>query len=306
MAIPLTIAGRAPAIRNTYGVQAGGGGGGFMPGYGPGAVPRTARTGIGPYAYSGNVAPAGFKPSADQQGATGGTPPSIPDISTFYHPAVAAYTPDYASMIGGSYEVGAAESAMAAQMAAARAQFQAQLRANFIDLGYSGDLTKESGLGDFSKYIDKTTIQKAIDNKYSAYAQVKQQEEKANAYNNAMLASQGLALGGTPTATSTETIGKAEQARYEGLRTFLSGGQQGLSNLTNLKLQLAQGVAQARAAAAARLAQMYPPTPAAPEQWNVPAIDQWVDTQMRPVEQEWQDTATSLYDWMHPGGAAHR
>jgi hypothetical protein len=225
-----------------------------------------AQTPGGPGSWYGgdfqHPAGGGYSTPKDQQGATGGVIPTIqlPQGTA----ATPAYIPDYGSMIGGSWEVEAAESAMASQMAAARAAFQQQLRQNFIDLGYSGDLTKENGLGDFSKYIDKDTIQKAIDNKYSAYATIKQQEAKANAANDALLASSGLSLGGTTTATATDTINQAEQARYEGLRNFLSGGQQGLSNLTSLKAQLAAGVAQARAAAAARLAQMYPPTPAQP------------------------------------------
>jgi hypothetical protein len=263
MAIPLSV-GKYQPIKNTFGVQQrAGGGGGFQPGQNLYGLPGKQYGGKYMYPNMGVQGGGAPVPAKDQQGATGGVIPTIKlphDV-----PAVAAFTPDYASMIGGSYEVSAAESAMAAQMAAARAQFQAQLRSSFIDLGYSGDM-KEGGLGDFSKYIDKDTIQKAIDNKYSAYAQVKQQEAKTNAANDALLASSGLSLGGTTTATATDTINQAEQARYEGLRNFLSGGQQGLSNLTNLKLQLAQGVAQARAAAAARLAQMYPPTPGTPAQ----------------------------------------
>jgi len=203
-------------------------------------------------------------PSSDQQGnqAAAGQLPSIQlPVGTAATPA---YVPDYSQMIGSSWEVGAAESAMASQMAAARAAFQQQLRSNFIDLGYSGDLTKENGLGDFSKYIDKDTIQKAIDNKYSAYNTIKQQQEKTDAYNAAMLSSSGLTQGGTATATAQDTVNQAEQARYEGLRNFLSGGQQGLSGLTSLKAQLAGQVAQARFAAAQRLAAMYPPTPAQP------------------------------------------
>jgi hypothetical protein len=125
-------------------------------------------------------------------------------------------------------------------------------------------MTKENGLGDFSKYIDKDTIQKAIDNKYSAYNTIKQQQEKTDAYNAAMLTSSGLSQGGTATATAQDTVNQAEQARYEGLRNFLSGGQQGLSGLTQLKAQLASSVMQARFAAAQRLAAMYPPTPAVP------------------------------------------
>ena len=269
MAIPLTV-GKFQPIKNTYGYGGGGGGGGFQP----------SQAGYkNPYLTSGYTAPGGpaaraggqWMPTKDQQGAQV-TPAELPTITLPQGTAgTPAYTPDYASMIGGSWEVGAAESAMAEQMAAARAAFQQQLRQNFIDLGYSGDLTKESGLGDFSKYIDKATIQKAIDNKYSAYAQVKQQEAKANAANDALLASSGLSLGGTTTATAQNTINQAEQARYEGLRNFLSGGQQGLSGLTQLKASLAAQVAQARAAAASRLAQMYPPTPAVPAQepnWN--------------------------------------
>jgi hypothetical protein len=304
MAIPLTV-GRyrqPPAIQNTFG--GGGGGFGFQQGQQPPGPQISGGTGV----YQSPIPGGGYyHPAADQQGAqvNPAEAPSI-DISKFYSPATPAFTPDYASMIGGSWEVGAAESAMASQMAAARAQFQAQLRQNFIDLGYSGDMTKDNGLGDFSKYIDKATIQKAIDNKYSAYAQVKQQEAKSNAYNNALLASSGLSLGGQATTEATDTINQAEQARYEGLRNFLSGGQTGLSNLANMKAQLAQGVLQARFAAAQRLAAMYPPTPAMPEQYNVPAIDQWVNDQMAPVEQDWANTGAYLYDWMHPGGAKYR
>lgn len=270
MAIPLTIAGRAPAPPR-YGAPGPQYGGQFMYPAAQGAPKPPG----GPGSWYGGAfqhpsIPSGYTTASDQQGATGGVAPTIQ--GPLIQAAVPAFTPDYSSMIGGSFEVAGAESAMAAQMAAARAQFQAQLRSNFIDLGYAGDTGKGSQFGDFSKYIDKETIQKAIDNKYSAYSTIRQQEDKANAYNNAMLASQGLSLGGTTTATATDTINQAEQARYEGLRSFLSGGQQGLSNLTNLKLQLAQGVAQARAAAAARLAAMYPPTAGSPAVYGeVPA-----------------------------------
>lgn len=165
--------------------------------------------------------------------------------------------PDFSSQIGGSWEVGAAESSMASQMAAARASFQAQLRQGFIDLGYAGAMDKDSGLSNFSKYIDKDTLQKAIDNKYSAYANIKKQEAEANAINDASLAARGGMTSGTQTETTQDTIGQAEQARYEGLRNFLGQGQAGLSNLTSMQNQLAQGVLQARFAAAQRLAQEY-------------------------------------------------
>jgi hypothetical protein len=220
--------------------------------------------------YAGTVKKPPALPGAGYTAGQGGLPakPSepLPPAITLPPSAMAPTMnmPDYSSMIGGSWEVGAAESAMAEQMAAARAQFQNQLRTSFIDLGYQGAIDKGSGLSDFSKYIDKDTIQKAIDNKFSAYAQIKQQEAKANAINSALLASSGMATSGTATATAADTVSQAEQARYEGLRNFLSGGQTGLSNIANLKAQLAQGVLQARFAAAQRLAAMYPPTPEAP------------------------------------------
>ena len=266
MAIPLTIGRYNPYMSRSYGQMAGAAGGQYMPYKFQQGPQISGGTGI---TRPGAAPGGGYTSPKDQQGATGGVIPTIQLPQT--QAAIPAFTPDYGSMIGGSWEVAAAESAMAEQMAAARAQFQSQLRSNFIDLGYSGDMTKDNGLGDFSKYIDKDTMQKAIDNKYSAYAQIKQQEAKTNAANDALLASSGLSLGGTTTATATDTINQAEQARYEGLRNFLSGGQQGLSGLANLKAQLSAGVAQARAAAAARLAAMYPPTPAQPAvepNWN--------------------------------------
>lgn len=252
------------------------------------AIPGVGGTGFQAFGQPGYQNPyltSGYtKPGAQYGGVYGQYQPTIGDqksttpagsVPTIQLPqgtaATPAFTPDYGSMIGGSWEVEAAESAMASQMAAARAAFQSNLRQSFIDLGYSGDMTKDNGLGDFSKYIDKATIQKAIDNKYSAYSTIKQQEAKANAYNDALLASSGLDVSGTAGSTATDTINKAEQARYEGLRNFLSGGQQGLQGLTQLKAQLAAQVAQARAAAAARLAQMYPPTagtPAQPVNWD--------------------------------------
>lgn len=255
MAIPLTVGRPPPRVSSSWA----GGGGGWQP-------PAGYKN---PYLTSGYAAPGGpanraggqWTGLADQQ-----TPQAAP-IPTITLPTgtagTPAYTPDYASMIGGSWEVGAAESAMASQMAAARAAFQKQLRASFIDLGYQGDL-KEGGLGDFSKYIDKETIQKAIDNKYSAYAQVQKQKEQNQAMMEAQMAARGGTTSGTMTAGETDLSSQVEQAKYEGLRNFLSGGEAGLSNLTMMKNQLAAGVAQARAAAASRLAAMYPPTPAVP------------------------------------------
>jgi hypothetical protein len=207
------------------------------------------------------------------QTETAAPPPTVPTVQAPGSTGGAfGGMPDFSGLIGGSWEVGAAESAMAAQMKAARAGFQTDLRSAFIDLGYEGALDKTSGLSDFSKYIDKDTIQKAIDNKYSAYAQIKKQEAETNAMNDAMLAARGGTTSGTATATAQDTISQVEQARYEGLRNFLGQGRAGLTNLTNMQNQLAQSVLQARFAAAQRLASEYafahpwqPPAAPAPE-----------------------------------------
>ena len=161
--------------------------------------------------------------------------------------------PDYGSMIGGDWEVQGAQAAMAAQMALARSQFQANLRQAFIDLGYSGD---QSNLGEFSSYLDKNTIQKAIDNKYSAYNQIKQGEVKAQGTNDSQLAAMGMAGSGEDTRSTQDVVNQAESGRYSSLRDFLQGGTTGLQGIAQLKAQLAAQLAQARAAAAARAAQM--------------------------------------------------
>lgn len=228
--------------------------------YGAGGPQHLPQSPYGPHPQPG---------TGPYQGTIGATAPgtNLPTIQ-LPPPGTPAYTPDYSSMIGSSWEVGAAEAAMASQMAAARQQFQSQLRSSFVDLGYQGD---QSQLGDMSKYIDKDTIQKAIDNKYSAYAQIKQQEGQANAANNALLASSGMGVSGAATETTQNTINQAEQSRYDSLRNFLSGGQQGLAGLGSLQAQLSSAVLQARFAAAQRLAAMYPPTPevpAAPMDWQ--------------------------------------
>lgn len=263
MAIQLTTGKyKAPALQ-TPGVGAFS----FQPtSYGPGGPSQLPKSPYGPKPTVGTgmygPGPGGGGATAEAQ--TAGLP--VPSITLPQGIAgTPAYTPDYGSMIGGSWEVGAAESAMASQMAAARAAFQQQLRQNFIDLGYSGDL-KEGGLGDFSKYIDKDTMQKAIDNKFSAYSQVAKQQDQASRVNAALALSQGSVGGGAATVEQESLQSQVEQARYDSLRSFLSGGQQGLSNLTSMKASLAAGVAQARAAAASRLASMYPPTPAQPAQ----------------------------------------
>lgn len=219
--------------------------------------PGAPKTGAAPITWSAGASAGPTPPTTKIPGGVGVMPPTIqaPTASPGYWE-----TPDYSSMIGGSWEVGAAESAMGSQMSAARAAFQSQLRQAFIDLGYTGDTGKGSQLGDFSKYIDKDTIQKAIDNKYSAYAQIQKQQTAASDVNAALALSQGLTGSGSATAEDESLQSQVEQGRYSSLRDFLSGGQTGLSNLSTMQAQLAAGVAQARAAAASRLAAMYPPT----------------------------------------------
>lgn len=264
MAIPLTIGRyKPPSLGNPYtGV-------GQQYAWGRTATPSYG----GPQISGGTGIPMpGGPPGGGYTSQNPKNPVTIDPIQMT--PGSAGYwtTPDYSSMIGGSYEVDAAESAMGSQMAAARAAFQRQLRGNLVDLGYApsaSDLGKGGQLGDFSKYIDKTTLQKAIDNKYSAYANIQKQEAQNRTMMEAEMAARGGTTSGTMSASETDLTSQAEQARYEGLRTFLAGGEQGLSGLSTLQAQLAASVAQARAAAASRLASMYPPTwtdPVAPTQ----------------------------------------
>lgn len=161
--------------------------------------------------------------------------------------------PDYGSLISGDWEVQDAEAAMAAQMARARGDFQAGLRSQLIDLGIS-DTSK---LGSLGKYIDADTIKAAVANKYSQTAQIAQQESRANAQSRAALAARGLLSSGQTTKEATDITASAESGRYAGLRSFLEGGASGLSGLADMEYGLARGVAQARAAAAARAAEQY-------------------------------------------------
>jgi hypothetical protein len=156
-------------------------------------------------------------------------------------------------MIGGSYEVAQAEAMMAAEKARARANLQNSLRMNLIDLGI-GD---KSQLGDLSQYIDKDTLKQAIANKYSTYAQVADQQARANATNAAQLASRGILSSGQTTKSTQDVVNQGEQARYSGLRDFLRSGQTGLEHMGDVESQMAQGVMQARFAAAQRLANQY-------------------------------------------------
>jgi hypothetical protein len=164
--------------------------------------------------------------------------------------------PDYGAMIGGDWEVQDAEAAMGAQMARMRGDFQAGLRSQLIDLG----LTDTSKLGSLGQYIDQDTIKKAVENKYSATAQIGQQAERARAGNNAALAARGLLSSGQTTKSEQDVSAAAESGRYSALRSFLESGASGLSGIADAEYNLARGVAQARQAAAMRAAEL--------AQWN--------------------------------------
>lgn len=161
---------------------------------------------------------------------------------------------DWQSMIGGSYEVAQAEAMMAAQMARARDAFTGDLRQAFIDLGYTGDQSK---LGNLSQYLDKDTIQAAVNNKYSSYNQIAEAQARADATNNAQLAARGILSSGQTSKSASDVLQAAEQNRYNSLRSFLQAGSQGLTHIGDVESQLAQGVMNARFAAAQRLAGMY-------------------------------------------------
>ena len=252
MAIPLTIGGRSPTLYPGQG-GTGGYGGGVPPLYpgqgglgGYSALPKLPTApGYGPSVSipdkpNDPFTPVGVNVQTPTYGTAGGTGNNV----------------DWASMIGGSYEVAQAEAMMGAQMARAKTNLQNSLRMNLIDLGI-GDKTQ---LGDLSKYIDKDTLKQAIANKYSTYAQVGDQQRIANASNDADLAARGILSSGQTTKSAQDVVNQGEQARYSGLREFLRSGQTGLEHMGDVESQMAQGVMSARFAAAARLAQQYATT----------------------------------------------
>jgi hypothetical protein len=159
-----------------------------------------------------------------------------------------------AGLIGGDWEVQAAEAAMGAGMARKRGDFQAQLRQALIDLGI-GDTSK---LGNLSQYIDADTIKAAVENKYSQNAQIGQQAEKITAQTRARNAAMGRLSSGETTNRETEIAAQAEGNRFSALRDFLSGGAVGLSSLADAEAGYAEQIAMARAAAAQRAAETYP------------------------------------------------
>lgn len=159
-----------------------------------------------------------------------------------------------AGLISGDWEVQGAETDMAAGMARARGNFQAQIRQALIDLGI-GDTSK---LGNLSQYIDADTIKAAVENKYSRNAQTGAAAAKANAVNRAQLAARGILSSGGTTKAETDVATQAEASRFQDLRDFLSQGSAGLMGLADQEAQYARAIAQARGNAAMRAAETYP------------------------------------------------
>jgi hypothetical protein len=208
---------------------------------GPGVQDLINQGKIGWNQGMGNI---GYQPPAFNQGQGG--------VVWDYGAGAGGGAPDYGALIGGDYEVQAAESAMAARMARARGDYTADIRQAFIDLG----LSDTSKVGEYGKAIDAETMKAAANNKYSMTAQIAQAAEKGRATNNAALAARGILSSGQTTKSQTDVTAAAEKGRYEALRDFLSGALQGKRSLADLNDQLAQNVAMARAAAAQRAAEM--------------------------------------------------
>jgi hypothetical protein len=171
-------------------------------------------------------------------------------------------TPDYSSLIAGDYEVQFAETEMASRMARARAGYRKNLNQALIDLG----VVDQGKLGGLGQYVDKDTIQKAAENKYSTMAQIAQKEAVANATTGSRLAARGIESSGQATKSARDIIAGAEQSRYSSLRDFLRSGEEGLMGLSDLESELGYRLASARSAAAQRAASMYQPTYLDP--WN--------------------------------------
>jgi len=208
---------------------------------------------------SGHYGPSIYNPSGRNQAYTKPPVYTNPMATTPMQPNIPVpqipqwQSPDYGSMISGDWEVQGAEADMGAQMARARGDFQAQLRSQLIDLG----LTDTSQLGSLGQYIDADTIKKAVENKYSATAQIAQGAERSRAGNNAALAARGLLSSGQTTKSQQDVSAAAESGRYSALRGFLEGGASGLSGLADMEYNLARNVAAARQAAAMRAADLY-------------------------------------------------
>ena len=159
----------------------------------------------------------------------------------------------YKNLIGGDWGVQGMESEMNARLGRARGDFTAQLRQALIDLGIT-DMSKIGGLG---QYIDADTIKKAAENKYSASARIKQSEEQRQSQSEAALAARGMLSSGQTSKSAQDILAEGENQRYDALRAFLSGGQEGLVSIADLNDSLAMQLAQARFDAAGRAADMY-------------------------------------------------
>ena len=187
----------------------------------------------------------------------------------------------YANLIGGDYDVQGMESRMNATLGRARGDFQSQLRQALIDLG----VVDKSKLGNLGGYIDAATIQKAAENKYSRNAQIEQQVQSQRAQSEAALAARGLLSSGQLATESERSIAQGEQGRYQALRDFLSGGQQGLTQIADVQDQLAGQLASARYEAAQRAAEMQMYANMWDQQYGQPApapVSLWTGPQASP------------------------
>jgi len=190
--------------------------------------------------------------------------------SVGYAPAVAGHwnKTDFMSMVPGDWQVTGAEKLGNEQIGGAEAAFQRNLRQAFIDFG--GDPTKLSG--EFAKYLDPATIEAAKNNKYSQIAQNLKSYRRTLATKRAQLAGRGLTFSGANTGMTRNTLDARELADINASRAFLNPAFQGIDSLAQLRLAVEKANAEARAAAAARLAGQYPDTwvEGSPE---VPGVD---------------------------------
>jgi hypothetical protein len=204
---------------------------------------------------AGSVTPAGWTAATQTGSGTAYTSPVRAALSgPGYRPQSSGRpSVDYNALIGGDWEVQFAETDMEAQLARARANLRKGLNQGLIDLG----VVDPSKLGSLGKYIDKDTITKAAENKYSTMARVAQEETRSKATSNAQLAARGILTSGQTTKNTEDIIAAAEGNRYSALRDYLAAGDQGLMGLADLQSELGWRLAQARAAAAARAASTY-------------------------------------------------
>jgi hypothetical protein len=165
-------------------------------------------------------------------------------------------TPDYASIIGGDWELAQAGAEGQKSIGEAENSFQQALRRAFIDYG-GGDPSK---LGEWAKYIDAPTIEAAKQNRMSAIAQNLASMNKALRRQRASLAARGMLSSGQTTADTQEALKAREAGDYGALRGFLSGAEQGMGGLNSVRQQIADRIAQARGNAAARAQEQYQPT----------------------------------------------